>query len=202
MKVKRLLVLAFWLAAIAAFACVATFPALGQGARDQLKGTYFSTGEQACLVSPAGFTDQLVPKVIALAFLQSSSVQGIVKFHADGTGTGELFRELLITHPPATAPSASSSEYSFPFTYVIAGDGTLTLTFGTVSGTILTGTLKDKTFTIPNLPPLHGRIERNGTGIELSSTDPAVETLNVESVPFPLPRICHRSRELIPIHED
>ncbi len=189
-----------WLAVAVALLAVAAGPVAAQGNRDQLMGTYFSTGEQTCLVSPYGFTNQAVNNVLA-AFLQSSSVQGTVSFQADGVGTAQ-FREVQITHPPATTPSASSSEYTFSFTYEVADDGTLTLLFGSVSGRILTGSMTGREFILTNLPPLRGRVERNGTAIALTSTDPNVEILTLQSPTLTLPRICHRSRALIPIHVD
>jgi len=201
MKSTKVLLFAFRLALLATFVSVATLPLAAQGARDQLKGTYFSTGAQACLVSPLGFTNQ-APNNVALAFVQSSSVQGTYTFHADGTGTAQ-FKELLITHSPAANAGASSTEQSFSFTYAMADDGTWTLVSGPVSGTVLTGSLKDVKFTLTDFPPMSGRIERNGTAITISTTDPTVETLTLE-LPHPLvlARICHRSRVLIPVHVD
>ena len=201
MKPRKLMLLAFGVALAAALALVATLPLAAQEARDQLKGTYFSTGSQACLVSPAGFTNQ-APNNVAVAFVQSSSVQGTYRFRADGTGTAE-FKEVLITHSPAPNASATSSEQSVSFTYTIAGDGTLTLVSGDVNGTLLTGSLKNVTFTLVGFPPLSGRIERNGTAIVVSNTAPSVETLTLHlPTPLVLPRICHRSRVLTPVHVD
>lgn len=201
MKSRKFLLFAFRLAVLAAFASVATLPLAAQGARDQLKGTYFSIGEQACLVSPLGFTNQ-TPNNAAVAFVQSSSVQGTMRFHADGTGKAQ-FKELLITHVPASSAGASSSEQSFSFTYTLAADGTLTLVIGPVSGSVLTGPLTGLTFTLTGFPPLSGRIARNGDAITLSTADPTVEMLTLELPnPVVLPRICHRSRVLTPIHVD
>lgn len=200
MKSKKILLLALRLAVAAALASLATHPLAAQGAREQLNGTYFSTGEQACLVSPLGFTSDQVP--VGPASVQSSSVQGTYRFHADGTGTAQ-FKELLITHPPAPNAGATSTEQSFAFTYMLADDGTLTLVVvGSVSGTILTGPppLKGATFTLTDFPPLSGRVARNGTAITVSNTAPTVETLMVG--PFKLARICHRMRLLISVHVD
>jgi hypothetical protein len=199
MKSRELLPLACRLAILAALASVATLPLSAQGARNHLKGTYFSTGEQACLASPAGFTNQ-APNNLALAFVQSSSVQGTLRFEANGTGTAH-FKELLITHPPAPSTSASSTEQSFSFTYDIADDGTLTLLSGEVTGTVLTGSLKGVNFVLDNFPQMSGRVERNGTTIMISTTEPTVEMLTLElPSPVVLPRICHRMRVLIPVH--
>jgi hypothetical protein len=198
MKSKKLLLFAFSLAMAAACASVASLPLEAQGARNQLEGAYFSAGEQACLVSPAGFTSDQVP--LGPAIVQSSSVQGTLTFHLDGTGTAQ-FKELLITHPPAPNVGATSTEQSFAFTYTIADEGTLTLVVvGTVTGTVLTGSLKGAPFTLTNFPALSGRVARNGSAIAVSNTEPTVETLKVG--PVTLPRICHRMRLLIPVHAD
>jgi len=202
MKSKKLLLLAV----AAAFAAFATLPLAAQD-RDRgwhrLKGTYFTTGENLCLVSPAGFTN-LAP--VDGAYVQSSSVQGILKFDADGKGTGLQFEELMIAHPTPSSgfsPSAGSDEYSFPFTYTVADDGVLTFTAGLVSGTFPTGPFTGLTFSlIP--PPLSGRIARDRTAIALTSTVPTLETVTLMtpagSVIKEVPRICYRTRVLIPVH--
>lgn len=200
MKTKKLMLFAFKLAVAAAFAAVATLPGAAQDRdRDwhQLRGTYFITGDNACLVSPLGFDPtHLTPS--GPSSVQSSSVEGTVRL-ADGTGTGQ-FTELILTHPPASSAGASSSEYSVSFTYTIADDGTLTVTFTSVSGTVLTGPSAGATFTlIP--PPLSGRVARDGSAILLSSIEPTVEHLQIVGGPT-LPRICHRTRVQIPVHVD
>jgi hypothetical protein len=205
MKPKRFFLFAFRLAVVAALASVTTLPLAGQGARDQVKGTYFATGDNACLVSapslsPPGSTSAFVP-----ASVQSSSVQGILTINPDGTGTGQ-FNELITTYPPASSAGASSSTYATPFTYTIADDGTLTVEFVSVTGTVLSGPSAGLTFSL-NAPPLSGRIARDGTTMLLSSmlhnnTDPIFETLTVVTPTHPVyfERICHRTRVLIPVH--
>lgn len=198
MKSRKLSLFAFRLAVAAAFTLLATLPLAAQGARKQLDATYFSTGEQACLVAPGGFTSDQVP--LGPSLVQSSSVQGTLRFQLDGTGTAQ-FKELLITHPPAPNVGATSTEQSFSFTYTFADDGTLTLVVvGPVTGTVLSGSLKGATFTLTNFPSLSGRISKNGSAIAVSNTEPTVETLVVG--PLTLPRICHRMRLLIPVHAE
>jgi hypothetical protein len=199
MTSKKLLLFAFKLAIVFAFASVETLPLAAQGGRGQLKGTYSFTGEQACLVSPLGFTNQ-VPNNPALASVQSASTQGIVKFNADGTGTAD-FKELLIAHPPAFA-FAASQKASFSFNYTLADDGVLTFVFEPVNGTFLTGPLAGVTFT-NTPPPMTGQVARNGTAITLTTVDPAVETATLgPPLSTSVQRICRRSRVLIPIHVD
>ena len=197
MKPKKLLLFALRLALVAAFASVTTLPLAGQD-RDwhQLRGTYFLTGTSTCLVAApgAGFNANLTPT--DGVSLQSSSVQGTLRL-ADGAGTGE-FEEFAITHPPATSAGASSNKNTASFTYTIADDGTLTVVFSSVTGTLLTGPSVGLTFTV-NPPPLTGRIERDGKTMLISNTDPTVETLQVIGGPS-FQRICYRTRVLIPIH--
>ncbi len=195
MNSKKLLLFAFTVAVAAAIASVATLPLAAQGTRDQLKGAYFINGDNACLLSPAGFNANLTPA--GPSSVQSSSVGGSVTLNADGTGTGQ-FTELILTHPPASSVGASSTAYSVAFTYTIADDGTLTVTFTSVSGQIVTGPLAGSSFNlIP--PPLSGRVARDGTTILLSSIEPTIEYLHIVSGPT-IPRICHRTRVQIPIH--
>jgi hypothetical protein len=207
---KKLWLLALKLTVVAAFATVATLPLAAQDRdahRDWIKGTYFATGDNGCLLSPAGFyTDpgptQFTPEGPSL--VQSSSVQGTLKINPDGTGSGE-FEELIITHPPATSAGASSSKYSVPFTYTVAEDGTLTVVFGTLKGELLTGSSAGLCFTL-SPPPLTGRITRDKSTMLLSNTDPTVETLTLMTcsgvIVKELPRICHRSRVLVRVHAE
>jgi hypothetical protein len=212
MKTKKLMLFAFRVAVAAAFAAVATLPLAAQDRdRDwhQLRGTYFTTGENLCLVSPAGFSSKLIP--VDGAYVQSSSVQGILKFHANGTGTGQQFEELMIAHPTPSSgfsPSAGSDEYSFPFTYTVADDGVLTFTAGLVSGTFPTGPFTGLTFSLTP-PQQSGQIARDRSAITLTSTVPTVETVTLALPPPPagpgttvaqVNRICYRTRVLIPVH--
>ena len=184
---------------------VATLPAAEQDWDwHQLRGTYFATGLTSCVVSSTGFNPNLTPAAGGVVYLQSASVQGIWKFHGDGTGTGQL-TELQITLPPSGFPGGTGVEDSFPFTHTVADDGVLTFVPGLVSGTITAGPLAGLIFSV-NIPPLSGRMAKEGTAITLASTVPAVETLTVETpsgtLVAKIPRICHRTRVLIPVHAD
>jgi len=200
MKPKKLLVFAFWLAAAAAVAAVATLPAAAQDR--QLSGIYFSTGEVSCFVSSTGFNPNLTPAAGATVYFQTSSAQATLQFNTDGTGTVIDGGDLFITFPPATVLGASATEYApFSFTYTALANGALTLVFGPTTGTFIAGPFTGAPFSIA-LPPLSGRIASNGT-ITLTSTVPTVETLDIF---FPAPigthsiiRICKRTRVLVPI---
>jgi len=204
---SSLLVAVFFLAITA----VATLPLAAQD-RDngqvRVKGTYFATGDNVCLLSPAGFysdpgSTQFTPKGPSL--VQSSSVQGTLKINPDGTGSGE-FNELIITHFPVGTTSAStgSSTYSVPFTYTEAEDGALTVTFGTLNGELLSGPSAGLCFTL-SPPPLTGRITPGKSTMLLSSAGPSVENLTLTNCQTgvtvkEVPRMCHRTRILVRVH--
>ena len=199
MKSGKLLLLAFRLVLVAALLAVATAPLAAQGARDQLKGTYFFGGEQACLVSSLGFNPNFTPATGSVVSVQSASTQGVYEFNPDGTGAGH-FKELVIVHAPASPVFAGSLETSFSFTYALAEDGLLTIVSGLVNGTFITGPLAGVSVT-NDPPPLSGRIARNGSAITLTTADPTVENTTLgPPANRVIPRICHRMRVLSPVH--
>jgi hypothetical protein len=83
MKPKKPLLFTFGLAVAIGLASVATLPLVAEDREwHQLRGTYFSTGENLCLVSPSGFNSNLTPISPPTdgnppAYVQSSSVQGL-----------------------------------------------------------------------------------------------------------------------------
>lgn len=197
---KRRNQFALAIALVCALILVLTGFSFAQGRRDRLNGTYSFTGEQACLVSPAGFNANLTPAG-ANTSAQSASTFGIIKFNPDGTGTAE-FRELLIVYPPAALLAASAQQASFSFTYTIDAQGVLNFTINTVTGSFVAGPYTGLTFS-NNPPPMVGRVASNGSTITLATVDPAVETTTIGApLNVSMPRVCHRSRILIPIHEN
>ena len=194
MKSKKLL-LAFRLAIIvAAFASLTTLPLLAQ-----VQGTWFGTGTNGCLVAApgAGFNPNLTP-TDGVSF-QSSSSQITLDISPAGIGTG-TFVEFPLTVPPASGVGGSSSKGSFSFTYTIAADGTLTVTFISLNGQVLSGPSAGASFTLVP-PPLTGTISGDGKTMLLSSEAPtdnahalsAVETLHIVGGPS-FQRLCNRTR--------
>ena len=198
MKPRKLLVFAISLAAVVVFATVVSLPLAGDDGWNKVKGTYFSIGDNACLVSAPSSsppTSTFVP-----ASVQSSSVQGTLKIKADGTGSGQ-FKELILTNPPASNAGESSSEYSVTFTYTIADDGIVTVTFTSVSGRVLPA---GPPFTLA-APQLTGQITPDKSTMLLSSAGPAIEILTVETsstTSLYFERECHRTRTLVRVHTD
>ena len=178
-----------------------------EGARRHVQGTWFGTGTNGCLVAApgTGFSDTLIPTG-GVSF-QSSSVQGTLNIKADGTGTGE-FTEFPLTQPPAAGVGASSTNYSVSYTYTIADDGTLTVTFLSVAGQVLTGPSAGASFNLVP-PPLTGRISQDGKTMLLSTEAPTanatassvVEILQIVGGPS-FQRICSRMRVFARVHAD
>jgi hypothetical protein len=187
MKSKKL-----WLFAVAAVFAVATLPVAAQQPV-QLTGTYAVTGEASCLVSTSGFNLNLTPVAGGVVFVESFTSQAIYTFNADGTGTAQS-REVEIIYFP-NPPHASSDDASFSFTYGATSDGKLLLQPGTISGIILAGPAENHTFTVVDVPALTGWIGGNGS-VVLTSVDPNIETLISGNTVWP--RICHRTRVLVP----
>lgn len=165
-----------------------------------LQGDYAFTGEAACLIAPNGFTNDLTP-INDNASQISFSVQGTRTFNGDGTGTVQG-RAIVINPPPAaanTAPSGSSQDFSYDFTYEIAADGTITthMVPGTYLGTFLTGTRAGQSYTIDHFS-LSGVVSKDKRAITLTTATTEVETHTFSNGQV-LPRICHRARSLIRI---
>jgi len=206
MKLKNFLLFVFVLAVAAVLTLVATLPAAAQDPdwHHQLRGTYFSTGDTSCVNSSTGFNPNLTPATGATVYFQSVAFQGTWRFHSDGTVTGQN-TELLLTLPPSGFAGAGSDNNSFTGTYTVADDGVVTLEVGLVTGTFTTGPFTGLTLSVTP-PPLSGRIARDRTAISLTSTIPNLETVTLTTpagvTVAVVPRICYRTRTLIPIHED
>ena len=201
MKPKKLLVFAISLAAVVVFATVVSLPLAGDDGWNKVKGTYFSIGDNACLVSAPSTSPPTSTSTFVPASVQSSSVQGTLKIKADGTGTGD-FEELILTNPTTPGTGGETySKYSFTFTYTIASDGTLTVTLTSITGTVYPAGLP---FTLA-APQLTGRITPDKSTMLLSSAGPAIEILTVETsstTSLYFERECHRTRILVRVQAD
>jgi hypothetical protein len=200
-----------------AFVCTISIAALtwagaANAASPKLKGEYAFTGTAACLESGTPFNANLTPTTFTVH--TSFSVIGVRKFNGDGTGTIKG-RSVNINPPPRSISgdpcsvpgacplggvSASSSDFTAKFTYVVDGDGGFTtlLVPGTFQGTVLTGPGAGSTFTIDQFS-LAGLISINHETLTLATDVPAQETQTItppSAPPFVRYRICHRSRAL------
>jgi hypothetical protein len=177
-------------------AIVLTYAA--NAAADSLKGDYGITGSGACLAAPAG-SDSSFQALGTRIWSSSSATEGIWTFHGDGTGTA-TGRSIGVTVPPTPGflPAASSSEFSFSFTYIVHADGTFTVDTvpGTYTGTVLTGPRAGQTFTQANGSARTGVIPRSGNTLTLATLTPGVEFQTYSNGDI-IHEICHLSRVLI-----
>jgi hypothetical protein len=186
----------------------------------QLKGDYAFTGEAGCLFAPgssppaptpapgtpranAGFNANLTP-VDGRVFSRTHNVEGIRHFNGDGTGTVKATEVGIVpppTPPPGGSPSfppdASSSTFSFSFTYAVNGDGSWTTDMvpGSYTGTILTGPRTGQTYSVDKLSFV-GLIGAGAKVLTAATVAPIVETVTYSNGDA-WPRICHRSRVLV-----
>jgi hypothetical protein len=179
---------------VVAALAVANLPLSAQHS-PQLNGKYASTGETSCLFSSLGFNSDLTPVSGSVVYLNSITSQGSVTFNGNGTGTVQAKEVSLMSTTP---PHASGDDESFSFTYSTNSDGGLLFQPGTVSGTILAGPGRGDTFTIVNVPSQAGQVSPSGT-VVLTSTFPTIEIFT-QSGGSPTPRICHRTRVLVPVN--
>jgi len=192
MKSRKLL-----LFAVAAVFAVATLPVAAQ---NQPWGTYAFTGSASCLDSPSGFTG-LDPNAPATTYTESLNAQGTFTFNHDGTGTQEGGATALDFYP-ATYVGASGVTVSAPFTYTVAKNGTLTLVWGTRTGTFVAGEFAGLTYTETLLPNSTGQIALNGT-LVLTDSLPTVQTVTFyfEGIEVgAVTRICPRTFVLVPLY--
>jgi hypothetical protein len=101
----------------------------------RLHGTYAMTGSSYCIQNSAsiGFNPDFSPKGPVVSF--SDTVEGVMVFHADGTGTVNS-RSFVVDFG-----EGETSDSSYQFTYTIGPDDKLSVKAvpGTYSHTILTG---------------------------------------------------------------
>jgi hypothetical protein len=210
------------------FSAVALIVATHAGADSpQLKGAYGFTGSAACLVAPgsgasppppgnttpepnSGFDAINLHPIDGHVFSTSFTVEGIRVFKGDGTGTVKG-TSVGITPPPtpvgplypAFPPGASSTQFSFSFTYTVNGDGSFIATMvpGSYSESILTGGRAGQTATVDAIPPITGLISEDGKTLIAAHTTTAVETFTYSNGDV-YPEICHRSRVFIKLSDD
>jgi hypothetical protein len=184
------------IAAIAMFIAVAMVSAgdkLGE-----VYGEYAFTGAGGCLISLTGFNPNLSP--LEPFWTNSFNLSGIWIFNRDGTGNGQATQVGITATAPS--PGVSLMEYTFPFTYSIADDGTITVV-GEVIGNILAGSSVIGTFTVDKWS-VSGMASPDHKTMTLATVAPEIETVNLLYFPsFALTvyEICHRSDTLIRIHK-
>ena len=161
----------------------------------EIYGEYAFTGTGGCLVSRTGFN----PNPLTPFWTNSFSLSGVWTFNRDGTGNGQA-RQVGVTGT-ASPPGASLYEYTFPFTYSIADDGTITVV-GEVIGNILAGSNVIGTFTVDKWS-VSGMASPDHKTMTLATVAPELETVNISLPGYSMTvyEICHRSDTLIRIHK-
>jgi hypothetical protein len=189
-----------------------------------LSGAYGFTGAAACLVAPgsstsstnptpgvalpnSGFNPKTLQPVGDKSFSHSFAVEGIWRFNGDGTGSVKGTAVTVTVPPtpgptgsgyPTFAPSASSEDFSYAFTYVVNPDGSWTSNMvpNSYTGTLLTGPRTGQTYTVDRIPTVDGLIGAFALTLTGAHTTTAVE-IHTFSNGDVWPMICHRSRVFI-----
>jgi hypothetical protein len=167
-----------------------------------LNGTYGFTSSESCLVSALGFNSEF--EAVGGSVWSSSSVnEGFRTFDGKGGGTVQGKGTGSTVPPtPGFVPGASSSEFTFSFTYMVSDDvWTTEGVAGTYKGTVLTGTRAGQTFTITGGPTPTGLMPADGKTLTLATVDPRVEVI-AYSNGNSYPRICHRTQVLIKLDNE
>lgn len=175
--------------------------AIGQSRTHTLRGDFAFTGSAVCVNSganfattpptpPLGFTVDLVP--IGPSFVSTNSVQGILTFNGDGTGSA-VQHFVSLGNPGAGSVIDSSNQ----FTYSVAADGTLTIDTGPAVGNTVAGPNAGQQSLISDVPTFIGRLSSDKKSLTFATFTPGVETVT-RVVPAPelltTLRICHRNR--------
>jgi hypothetical protein len=164
--------------------------------RVRLRGTYAFTGMSFCIRDSAslGFNPNFTPKGPVKFF--SYTVEGVMVFHADGTGTVNAQDYSVDTGGGETGVS------SYQITYTIGPDDKLSVKAvpGTYSHTILTGPIAGLT-QIVGVADVSGFIGEGARAIILGPPVPSVQTVT-RSNGAQFTRICNGSLIATRISDD
>lgn len=164
--------------------------------KKSIQGDYAFTGAATCVVSPAGFNPNLTPK--GGWYYESFSVQGVWTFNHDGTGIRQGRAVVVTFYSPG---QAASNDFQASFTYSIGPDDTITTQLSSpLTGQILTGTRAGQKFTTDQIA-LKGLIAKDNESLTIASDEPQIETTTYSNGDIS-PRICHRSRVLLRLHDN
>ena len=162
----------------------------------RLQGIYALTGASSCIQDSAsiGFAPNFSPNGPVVSF--SSTVEGVMVFHADGTGTVNN-RSFTVDTGEGT-----TSDTSYQITYTIGRDGKLSVKAvpGTYSSTTLTGPNAGLT-QIADVPDTSGFIGEDARAIILAPPAPSVLTVT-RSNGTQVARICNGSTVATRISDD
>jgi hypothetical protein len=162
----------------------------------------------------SGFQSNLRPNDALVgpsqSYVYSFGVEGIRKFNGDGTGTVKGTAVSVTGRPtpgpggyPHFPPAAGSSNFSFSFTYTVAGDGSWTASMvpGSYSETHLTGPRAGQTSNVDAIPPVTGMVSKDGETLVAAQVTTVVETHTYSNGDVE-PEICDRTRVYIKLRDD
>jgi hypothetical protein len=161
-----------------------------------LRGTYAVTGASWCIRDSAslGFNPNFTPKGPVKFF--SVTVDGVIVFHADGTGTVNSQDFSVDTG------GGETGQTSYQITYTVGPDDKLSVKAvpGTYSHAILTGPIAGLT-QVTDVPDVSESIGEGARTITLAQPAPTVEMVT-RSDGNTYAQICNSSRIAIRISDD
>jgi hypothetical protein len=162
----------------------------------RLHGIYALTGASYCIRDSAslGFDPNFNPKGPVKSF--SYTIEGVMVFHADGTG---MVNQRAFS---VDTGGGETSDSSYQFTYTIGPDGKLSVKAvpGTFSDVILTGPIAGLTQVV-DVPDVSGFIGEDARTIILGQPAPTVQMVT-RSDGSQFAQICNSSRIDIRISDD
>ena len=174
--------------------------AMGESRTHTLRGEFAVTGSGVCVNSgqgfnsapPSGFTQDFIP--LGPTFVNTNTVEGVLTFNGDGTGTAAL-RFVSVGNPGA----GSAFDTTYHFEYSVAADGVLQIVEGVAHSITVAGPNASigQQVTISAGRMFSGRVSSDRKSLTFATLTPAVETVT-RLLPLPevvtTVRMCHRHR--------
>lgn len=144
----------------------------------QLKGKYFYTARKDRAASTLGFNTNLTPINGSTFWIEDVSGQGEYIFNGNGTGTAQGKHIVMW---PLPFDCSATDEFSNPFTYSVASDGTVTIVLENFKATFLTGPWTGMAYTV-NSFSLSGMVSTDLQTLTFATQTPSViETLTMSN---------------------
>jgi len=174
MKKLAVLVAVF---SVAIFMTVAMASAVDPKWKKGIEGEYAVTGGGACVSCPPGAIDITKDNflLIGCGGYSPDVVEGVYKFHRNGTGTfkGKLWILIFDTKGPFFGASADTE---WTFNYSVAADGDITFTDTVQTTKFTSGLPKSSPASLNYGGPLHGRISPDQAHLTVTCGPTPIET--------------------------